>query len=203
MQQTMKKATNLLIIDNHDSFTFNLVDLLRKIGVPMKVVLVEQLVLDEVENFSHILISPGPDVPRAYPQTFEMLERFQQTKSILGVCLGHQTLCEFFGGELYNLNEVRHGQQRPLIQISDNPLFYGLPERFNIGLYHSWAISQKSLQNTPLIATAVCDQDVLMAFKHQHLPIYGVQFHPESFITEHGEQMLRNWLNIDDKSKLA
>lgn len=190
----MKK--HLLIIDNHDSFTFNLVDLLRRIGVEMQVVRVEELDLDEVEQFSHILISPGPDVPRAYPQTFAMLERYYPHKSILGVCLGHQTLCEFFGGELYNLAEVRHGQQRPLVQQQANPLFANLPECFNIGLYHSWAISQKSLENTPLVATASCDQNVLMAFKHRDLPIYGVQFHPESFITEHGEQMLRNWLAI-------
>ncbi len=186
----------LLIIDNHDSFTFNLVDLLRKIGVEMQVVSVEELDLDDVERFSHIMISPGPDVPRAYPQLFAMLERYHQHKSILGVCLGHQTLCEFFGGELYNLNQVRHGQQRPLIQQQANPLFENLPKQFNIGLYHSWAISQKSLENTPLVATATCDKGVLMAVKHRSLAIYGVQFHPESFITEYGEQMLRNWLAL-------
>ncbi|MDO4697922.1 MAG: anthranilate synthase component II [Pasteurellaceae bacterium] len=184
----------LLLIDNHDSFTFNLVDLLRKIGVETKVVSVENVDLDEVENFSHIMISPGPDVPRAYPQLFAMLERYHKTKSILGVCLGHQTLCEFFGGELYNLNNVRHGQQRPLTQIASNPIFDGLPQTFNIGLYHSWAILQNSLFNTPLVTTAVCDQNVLMAVKHKAFRVYGVQFHPESFITEFGEQMLRNWL---------
>ncbi|MEG9498474.1 anthranilate synthase component II [Mannheimia indoligenes] len=186
----------LLIIDNHDSFTFNLVDLLRKIKVPAKVVLVEELNLDEVEQFSHILISPGPDVPRAYPQTFAMLERYHQSKSILGVCLGHQTICEFFGGTLYNLKDVRHGQQRTLSQIEQNPIFKGLPNTFQVGLYHSWGILQNSLQNTPLVATAVCDQNVLMAFKHKNLPIYGVQFHPESFITEYGLQILQNWLDI-------
>lgn len=185
----------LLLIDNHDSFTFNLVDLLRKIGVETEVVSVENIDLDEVEKFSHIMISPGPDVPRAYPQLFAMLERYHQTKSIFGVCLGHQTICEFFGGELYNLQNVRHGQQRPLTQIAPNPLFDGLPETFHIGLYHSWAILQNSLQNRPLVATAVCDQNVLMAMKHRELRIYGVQFHPESFITEYGEQILRNWLN--------
>lgn len=185
----------LLIIDNHDSFTFNLVDLLRKINVTAKVVLVEELNLDEVEEFSHILISPGPDVPRAYPQTFAMLERYYQHKSILGVCLGHQTLCEFFDGTLYNLEHVRHGQQRTLTQIALNPMFKDLPEQFQVGLYHSWGILQNSLENTPLVATAVCEQNVLMAFKHKSLPIFGVQFHPESFITEYGEKMLQNWLN--------
>lgn len=184
----------LLIVDNHDSFTFNLVDLLRKIEVETCVISVENLNLDEVENFSHIMISPGPDVPRAYPQLFAMLARYHQQKSILGVCLGHQTICEFFGAELYNLNEVRHGQQRSLTQVRASQIFQGLPPTFNIGLYHSWAISQNSLKNTPLVATAVCDQNVLMAMQHQFLPIYGVQFHPESFITEYGEQMLRNWL---------
>lgn len=184
----------LLIIDNHDSFTFNLVDLIRKIGTETVVVNVEDLDLDEVDRFSHILISPGPDVPRAYPQLFAMLERYHQTKSILGVCLGHQTICEFFGGELYNLNTVRHGQQLPLIQHSSNLLFKNLPETFRIGLYHSWGISQNSLENTPLVATSTCSQNVLMATQHESLPIYTVQFHPESFITEYGEQMLRNWL---------
>lgn len=184
----------LLLIDNHDSFTFNLVDLLRKIGVETEVVSVEQLDLNAVEQFSHIMISPGPDVPRAYPQLFEMLTRYHQHKSILGVCLGHQTLCEFFGGELYNLQSVRHGRQHHLSQTQANPLFDGLPTRFNIGLYHSWAISQKSLENSPLVATAFCDQNVLMAVKHQSLRLYGVQFHPESFITQFGEQILENWL---------
>ncbi|QLB42275.1 MULTISPECIES: anthranilate synthase component II [Mannheimia] len=187
----------LLIIDNHDSFTFNLVDLLRKINISAKVVLVEELNLDEVESFSHILISPGPDVPKAYPQTFVMLERYHQTKSILGVCLGHQTLCEFFGGTLYNLENVRHGQQRTLTQIEPNPMFNGLPKQFQIGLYHSWGILQNSLENTPLVATAICEQNVLVAFKHKDLPIFGVQFHPESFITEYGKEMLENWLAIE------
>lgn len=184
----------LLIIDNHDSFTFNLVDLLRKIGAHMQVVSVEDLNLDHVDHFSHILISPGPDVPAAYPQLFEMLSRYHQHKSILGVCLGHQTLCEFFGGRLYNLARVRHGQQRYITQQQPNRLFADLPETFQVGLYHSWAVLQNSLQNTPLVATACCDQGVLMAVQHNRLPIYGVQFHPESFMTEFGERILSNWL---------
>lgn len=189
---------NLLIIDNHDSFTFNLVDLLRPIceehQIKMEITQSANLDLDAVDAFSHLLISPGPDVPRAYPNTFLMLARYYQHKSILGICLGHQTLCEFFGAELYNLAEVRHGKQGRVEQISTNPIFEGLPKYFKVGLYHSWAISQNSLKNSPLVATTVCDQSVLMAFKHQHLPIYGVQFHPESFITEYGDHILRNWL---------
>lgn len=189
----------LLIIDNHDSFTFNLVELFRQIGLKvgqdMVICSVDNLDEMNIELFSHILISPGPDVPRAYPQLFTMLSHFYQTKSILGVCLGHQTLCEFFGGQLYNLNFVRHGQQRQLQQIIRSPLFADLPEQFNIGLYHSWAINADSLTNTPLQVTASCDQEVVMAIQHHTLPIYGVQFHPESFITEFGKNILQNWLN--------
>ncbi|QGM80171.1 anthranilate synthase component II [Otariodibacter oris] len=185
----------LLIIDNHDSFTFNLVDLLRKIEVESTVISVEDLNLDKIEQFSHIMISPGPEVPRAYPILFEMLERYHQTKSILGVCLGHQTICEFFGGKLYNLSTVRHGQQKTLMQAISNPIFANLPDNFKIGLYHSWAILQNSLTNSPLVVTSLCEENVVMAVKHSSLPIYGVQFHPESFITEYGEQMLRNWLS--------
>lgn len=195
-QKKIAKQLKLLIIDNHDSFTFNLVDLLGKIGVIPDVVVVEKLDLEAIVQYSHILISPGPDVPRAYPQTFAMLARYYQHKSILGVCLGHQTLCEFFGGELYNLPSVRHGHQRPLRHFEANRLFEHIPPNSKVGLYHSWAILQKSLENTPLVATSCCDQNVLMAVKHKTLPIYGVQFHPESFLTEFGEQMLKNWLGI-------
>ena len=113
----------LLIINNHDSFTFNLVDLIRKLNVPYDVLNVEDLKENTAENYSHILISPGPDVPRAYPQLFSMLEKYYQQKSILVVCLGHKTLCEFFGGTLYNLENVRHGQKRTLKVRSNSPLF--------------------------------------------------------------------------------
>ncbi|KAE9531090.1 anthranilate synthase component II [Testudinibacter aquarius] len=182
----------LLIINNHDSFTYNLVDLLRRIeGLEMQVCDTENVDLDRVADFSHLLISPGPDVPSAYPQLFEILQRYHQQKSILGVCLGHQTLCQFFGGELYNLAQIRHGRSEVLRQTDSSLLFQNLPQSFKIGLYHSWAI-----KNLPpcLQATAVDQDGTLMAMQHRTLPIFGVQFHPESFITEHGEQMLRNWL---------
>ncbi len=185
----------LLIINNHDSFTFNLVDLIRRLQVPFEVWNVEDLQESTPEFFTHILISPGPDVPRAYPQLFNMLEKYHQKKSILGVCLGHQTLCEFFGGTLYNLAAVRHGQKHCLKVRSNSPLFLGLPKQFEIGLYHSWAVQREDFPE-PLEITAVCDENVVMAMQHNYLPIYGVQFHPESYMSEYGEQILQNWLNI-------
>ncbi|WP_109077345.1 anthranilate synthase component II [Aggregatibacter kilianii] len=186
---------SLLIINNHDSFTFNLVDLIRRLAVPFEVVNVEDLALDAVDHFSHVLISPGPDVPRAYPQLFALLARYQNTKSILGVCLGHQMLCEFFGAELYNLPSPRHGQAKQLRRMADSLLFKNLPQTFQIGLYHSWAVSERDFP-AQLQITARCDDGVIMAMQHKTLPIYGVQFHPESYISEYGEQILRNWLQV-------
>ena len=121
---------SLLIINNHDSFTFNLVDLIRRLNVPFQVVNVEELDLDAMGNFSHLLISPGPDVPRAYPQLFELLARYQHSKSILGVCLGHQMLCEFFGAELYNLPSPRHGQAKRLQCVAESLLFKDTTQTF-------------------------------------------------------------------------
>ncbi|ANU82511.1 anthranilate synthase component II [Aggregatibacter actinomycetemcomitans] len=184
---------SLLIINNYDSFTFNLVDLIRRLAVPFQVVNVEDLDLDAVENFSHLLISPGPDVPRAYPQLFALLECYHQRRSILGVCLGHQMLCEFFGAALYNLPSPRHGQAKLLHLVSDSPLFKNLPPSFQIGLYHSWAVGEPHFP-AQLQITACCSDNIIMAMQHKTLPIYGVQFHPESYISEYGEQILRNWL---------
>lgn len=185
---------HLLIVNNHDSFTYNLVDLIRRLHVKFHVVDVEQLDLDKVEKFSHILISPGPDVPSAYPQLFALLEQYHRTKVILGVCLGHQTLCHFFGASLYNLTDVRHGYARQLNVRSTSPLFLRLPATFRIGLYHSWAVSKTDFP-TELEITATCEDEIIMAFQHRTLPIYGVQFHPESYISEYGEQILQNFLN--------
>ena len=191
----LARMKKILVINNHDSFTYNLVDLIRQLQVRFDVVSVEDLSLDCVEGYTHILISPGPDVPSTYPQLFAMLERFYQTKSILGVCLGHQTLCEFFGGELYNLPRVRHGLKRRLNVLLNSGLFLGLPAEFEIGLYHSWAVQTESIPET-LEITAVCDDEIVMATQHKNLPIFSVQFHPESYMSEFGEKMLQNWLNF-------
>ena len=135
---------SLLIINNHDSFTFNLVDLIRGLDVPFQVVNVEELDLDAVDDFSHLLISPGPDVPRAYPQLFDLLARYQHSKSILGVCLGHQMLCEFFGAELHNLPFPRHGQAKQLQCVEDSLLCKDMPQAFQMGFSRSWAVREQT-----------------------------------------------------------
>ncbi|WP_386688818.1 anthranilate synthase component II [Lonepinella sp. MS14437] len=196
---TQKTMTKLAIINNHDSFTYNLVDLIRRLHVQFDVINVENLSLDRLEDYSHILISPGPDVPKSYPQLVAMLTRFYQQKTILGVCLGHQTICEFFGATLFNLPNVRHGQKSHLKVQSNSVLFQGLPNHFEIGLYHSWAVSTENFP-TELEITATCDDEIIMAFQHHTLPIFGVQFHPESYMSEYGLWILKNFLNLESRS---
>ncbi|OBW91872.1 anthranilate synthase component II [Gallibacterium salpingitidis] len=187
----------LLLIDNHDSFTYNLVDLLRKIIPPSKFTVIQhdEIPVTELDRYSHILLSPGPDIPSAYPQLFQLLQQYHQNKVILGVCLGHQTLCQFFGASLYNLPEVRHGRNITLRQTVSSPLWKNVPNNSQIGVYHSWAVEKTNFPDA-LEIIAECEQGVIMAIQHRQLPIYGVQFHPESFMTEYGETILRNWLAI-------
>lgn len=191
----------LLIINNHDSFTYNLVELIRSQKINYQVINVEELDLNKVEIFSHILISPGPDVPKAYPQLFALLERYYQTKSILGVCLGHQALCQFFGGELYNLDKVRHGHKRKIFIKKKSLLFHKLPMSFCIGLYHSWAVAKDPFPEEELNILACCDEDIIMAVEHKNFPLYGIQFHPESYMSEYGYQIILNWLEIESKNQ--
>ncbi|MBE2894494.1 anthranilate synthase component II [Spirabiliibacterium falconis] len=189
-------AASVLVVDNHDSFTYNVVDLLKRLSYEqLQVCKTEQLLRQPLDTFSHILLSPGPDVPRAYPQLYAFLRQYYQHKVILGVCLGHQTLCDFFGARLYNLHRVRHGQVGIIQPCAPSPLFKNLPQSFKIGLYHSWAVAQQSLP-PELIACAYDQDDVLMAVRHRTLPLFGVQFHPESFISEYGAQLLQNWLDV-------
>lgn len=180
------------LVDCHDSFSYNLVELLRSLKVDFKVVSVEKISEKEIEHFSHLLLSPGPKTPKDYPELFQLLKKFHQQKSILGVCLGHQTLGEFFGASLEQRDTPRHGEQKKLFHHNDG-LFLGLPKSFNVGLYHSWQLSEKNFPNC-LKIIARCDEGSILSFQHQYLPIYGVQFHPESIMSDFGRELLENWL---------
>ncbi|MDO5650946.1 MAG: anthranilate synthase component II [Moraxella sp.] len=184
----------LLLIDNHDSFTYNLVELLRQLNITPDVQPTHNIDLDKVDSYSHILLSPGADLPACYPNNFAVLQRYYPHKSILGVCLGLQTLAQFFGATLYNLADVRHGQRAVLTHDDEFALFKNLPSSFGVGLYHSWAVSQEL--PCELIAHAHDETGVVMAMQHCSLPIYGVQFHPESYISEYGQAILSNWLGV-------
>jgi anthranilate synthase component II len=185
----------ILMIDNYDSFTYNLVHMLETFdGVSVVVKRNDQLTLDEVVPFEKIVLSPGPGIPSEAGLMPEIVKAFAETKSILGVCLGHQCIGESFGGRLLNIEAPIHGKATP-IEILDpsEPLFQGLPRRFSVGRYHSWVVRNEGLPDD-IKVTAVDDAGSIMALRHTRLDICGVQFHPESILTEHGRTMLENWI---------
>ncbi|OON65802.1 anthranilate synthase component II [Hymenobacter sp. CRA2] len=187
---------NILVFDNYDSFTYNLVQVLRELGYGEQLTVRrnDQLDLDEVDAYDAVLLSPGPGIPSEAGLMPELIRRYAPTKRILGVCLGHQGIAESFGAELVNLTDVHHGvASEATVAEADERLFQGLPERFRVGRYHSWAVKPGSLPEC-IEATAYDDEGEIMALRHKTYDVRGVQFHPESVLTEHGHQLLKNWL---------
>lgn len=187
--------SKILIIDNYDSFTYNLVHLVNEIGLQCEVWRNDKFNLDDVDAFSHIILSPGPGIPSEAGLLLDVIGRYAPTKSIFGVCLGQQAIAEAFGGQLYNLSRPMHGIATP-IKVTDvsEKLFTGLPQSFKVGRYHSWVVDNKGLPDV-LTVTAIDEQDnSIMALRHKQYDVRGVQFHPESVLTEYGRQMMQNWL---------
>ena len=184
----------ILIIDNYDSFTYNLVHLVNELGLECEVWRNDKFDIADVDKFSHIILSPGPGIPSEAGLLLQVIEKYAPTKSMFGVCLGQQAIAEVFGGKLYNLPQPMHGIATP-IKVTDEqePLFTGLPESFKVGRYHSWVV-EKELPEI-LEITAIDEQDgSVMALRHKQYNVRGVQFHPESVLTEYGKQMMQNWL---------
>ncbi|KAA9339385.1 aminodeoxychorismate/anthranilate synthase component II [Hymenobacter busanensis] len=187
----------ILVFDNYDSFTYNLVQVLRELGHgdQLTVRRNDQLSLDEVEAYDAVLLSPGPGIPSEAGLMPQLIRRYAPTKRMLGVCLGHQGIAESFGAELLNLPEVLHGVATDaVVSVPDERLFQGLPGRFLVGRYHSWAVLPSSMPAC-LEATAFDDAGEVMALRHRQFDVRGVQFHPESILTEHGHRLLQNWLD--------
>ncbi|MBD5308029.1 MAG: aminodeoxychorismate/anthranilate synthase component II [Bacteroides sp.] len=189
---------SLLIIDNYDSFTYNIVHALRTLGVTADVRRNDKITVDDAARYPAIIISPGPGIPSEAGIVPELLKKISDGRSkVLGVCLGHQAIGEAFGAKLINLPKVYHGLQT-LITVLDNQdaIFTGLPEQLQVGRYHSWAIDTNDFPHDTLKITATDSEGHIMALRHQTLPIYGLQFHPESVLTPQGNQMIENWLKI-------
>ena len=187
----------ILILDNYDSFTYNLVHYLRELaeGAEMTVVRNDQITLDEVGAYDKILLSPGPGIPEEAGIMPELIKRYGPTKSILGVCLGHQAIAEAYGASLYNMPEVLHGVSSKIKVVKpEDRLFNGIPSEYEICHYHSWNVSKEDLGNE-LEVTAYDELGEIMAISHKEYDVKGVQFHPESIMTEHGHKLLENWLN--------
>ena len=184
----------LLVLDNYDSFTYNLVYLLEELGVALEVHRNDRISLPEVERFDRILLSPGPGLPSEAGIMPALIRQYAPTKSILGVCLGHQGIAEAFGGRLQNLGDVQHGVATPLcITQPGERLFRAVPDQPLVGRYHSWTVAPDDLPDD-LRVTATDAQGRVMALAHRRYDVRGVQFHPESILTEHGKTMLANWL---------
>jgi len=187
----------VLVIDNYDSFTYNLVHILRKLisENQLRIVRNDVFEMDEVDEFAHILLSPGPGVPKNAGLMPKVIEQFASTKNILGVCLGHQAIGEAFGSSLLNLPQVFHGMVTPVEIISDDLIFKNIPKHFNACRYHSWVIDKKAVSRD-LEVTSVAENGNIMSVKHKEYSVRGVQFHPESVMTEYGVFLIKNWLSI-------
>lgn len=183
----------IVIIDNYDSFTYNLSHLIKSLGVDVDVVRNDQFNLAELEPYSKIVLSPGPGIPSEAGLLLDVIRAYAGKKPILGVCLGHQAIGEVFGGQLENLTDVFHGVATPCHIIADDPIFSGIERNITVGRYHSWVVSQDGFPDG-LEVTAVSDEGQVMSLRHRKLNIRGIQFHPESVLTPDGKTMLQNWL---------
>lgn len=186
----MKK---IFVIDNYDSFTYNLVHYLEELGCEVTVKRNDQFELDELENYPLLLLSPGPGIPDESGLLKAAIERYAPSKKILGVCLGQQAIGEVFGGKLINLDKVYHGIATPVNVTQEDVLFKDLPKNFEVGRYHSWVV-QTPLPNE-LEVTSVDDEGQLMSLRHKTYDVRAVQYHPESVLTPYGKKILENWIN--------
>lgn len=183
----------ILMIDNYDSFTYNLVHYLEDLDCEVTVKRNDQLTLDEVEPFENIVLSPGPGIPDEAGLLKEIIKKYAPTKRIFGVCLGLQAIGEVFGGTLVNLDKVYHGVDTEITVTKDDPIFKGLPKTLQVGRYHSWVVDTDVPDE--LEVTSVDENGQIMSLRHKTYDVTAVQFHPESVLTPEGKQMLKNWLD--------
>jgi anthranilate synthase component 2 len=186
----------ILVLDNYDSFTYNLVHYLEKAtDAVIEVHRNDKISLKEIERFDKILLSPGPGIPSEAGILLDIIKKYASKKSILGICLGQQAIAEAFGGSLINLEEVFHGVATPINIIANDYIFKNIPEKLNVGRYHSWVVNKNDLPNE-LEITAADKFGNIMALRHKTLNVRGVQFHPESILTEYGFDIIANWLKF-------
>ena len=186
----------IVIIDNYDSFTYNLSHLVKEIGAEVTVLRNDCFRMEELEEFDKILLSPGPGIPEEAGLLLDVIRTYSGRKPILGVCLGEQAIGEAFGGKLVNLKEVYHGIQSIIRITADDYIFSGLPEEIPVGRYHSWVVDSYSLPDC-LEVTADSAEGYIMAVRHKEYDVRGIQFHPESVLTPDGKKMIENWISMN------
>ena len=184
----------ILLIDNNDSFTYNILELLRTNGFSKTDVLNSKSIqLEEISEYDKIIISPGPGLPSSFPILYNIIDKYKAEKSILGICLGHQAICSYFKAELVKMPVVCHGQAHKMDVLKNTKLYLGLPDTFYVGLYHSWAVGETGFPSD-LEITGISDTQTIMSVMHNKYDLHGIQFHPESFISEYGAEILKNFL---------
>jgi anthranilate synthase component 2 len=185
----------ILVLDNYDSFTYNLVHIIREMGLTPDVFRNDKISVQQVGEYDKILVSPGPGIPDEAGIMKDVIRVYGPQKSILGVCLGHQGIAEVYGAVLYNIPNALHGvTSQVTVRDHTEPLFNGVPAIFQATHYHSWAVRPESMPDT-LITTACNSEGIVMALRHRQFDVRGVQFHPESIMTPEGPQMISNWIN--------
>ena len=186
----MKK---IFLIDNYDSFTYNLVHYLEDLNCKVIVKRNDRFKINEIESYDNVLLSPGPGIPDESGQLKEVIKLFAPSKKILGICLGQQAIGEVFGAKLINLDKVYHGVSTPINIVKDDILFDGLPKKFSVGRYHSWVVETPLTKD--LVATSFDQNGHLMSMRHKKYDVCSVQFHPESILTQNGKQIIKDWIN--------
>ena len=186
----------IVIIDNYDSFTYNLSHLVKELGADVTVLRNDQFELPQLQAFDKIILSPGPGIPSEAGLLLDVIRSYAGSKPMLGVCLGHQAIGEVFGGKLTNLSDVFHGVATEGTQLGNDPIFDGLPRRITMGRYHSWVVDNDGFPDC-LEVTAVSDEGQIMALRHRQYNIHGIQFHPESVLTPDGRTIVSNWLKLE------
>ncbi|MDA3779823.1 MAG: aminodeoxychorismate/anthranilate synthase component II [Bacteroidales bacterium] len=183
----------VFILDNYDSFTYNLVHYVEKYADSCIVRRNDEVIIDEIKQYDKIIFSPGPGLPSENPIMHQIIKNYKDSKAILGICLGHQSIAEYFGANLFNFENVVHGIEKNTRLVMYDKIFKNIPKEFISGRYHSWAVSEIDFPNT-LNILAVDDDDVIMAIGHTKYPIIGLQFHPESIMTPYGKEIIKNWI---------
>ena len=182
-----------VIIDDYDSFTYNLAHLVKELGTEVDVLRNDKFELEELEKYDKIILSPGPGIPEEAGLLLEVIRTYAGRKPILGVCLGEQAIGQAFGGKLTNLSEVFHGIQTNVKIKNKDYIFSGLPTEIPVGRYHSWVVDTEGFPEE-LVITAISSEGQIMALKHREYDVHGIQFHPESVLTPDGKQIVGNWL---------
>lgn len=189
------KRNNILLLDNYDSFTYNLLHILRQLGCDAEVFRNDRITVEEAGRFDKILLSPGPGIPSEAGILMPLIRRYAAEKSILGVCLGEQAIAEVFGARLENLSRVYHGVESQIAITADDPIFKGLGKEITAGRYHSWVVSKEGFPYGELEITAEDKKEgMIMGIRHRRYNVHGIQFHPESLMTPSGSRIIENWL---------